>query len=346
MSTAKPEMSGLSKTVGTGTVTDLYHWLLEHGADSQELANITGVSREDVEDADVRLPFERLVALWHWAIAFSNDPALGIHIGGKVDPKRLSIVSQAFFSTDNLLKGIEHYIRFFGIANDSGSLSLHRDDTEAILEFQADAPEFYYVPEIERMLAAAVARGRYFLNRDVNPVRVEFQHKRPDYAERYEGFFKAPVLFDQPRTAIVFDASLLSWKISGRNPFLYQAVTRHAEYLLRRLPRHRSAPSVTRKARDFIRQHLAQGDIDLETTARQLNMSRNSLYRKLKKEGLSFKALVESVRQEEAKRYLLETELPLTEIAFYLGFSELSAFSRAFKRWTSMSPQAFRNQRG
>jgi len=82
----------------------------------------------------------------------------------------------------------------------------------------------------------------------------------------------------------------------------------------------------------------------LKLAAKKLNMSRHTLYRKLKKEGVSFQSLVEQVRREEAEVHLKDNKISISELAYLLGFSELSAFSRAFKRWTGESPAQYRDR--
>ena len=108
------------------------------------------------------------------------------------------------------------------------------------------------------------------------------------------------------------------------------------------LARLQSRRSFGRKIHRLISKQMATEKIDADTLARQCHMSRQTLYRKLKKEGLSFQGLVEQVRQDKALRYVAGDQYALGEIAFLLGFSELSAFSRAFKRWTGTSPAEYR----
>lgn len=110
------------------------------------------------------------------------------------------------------------------------------------------------------------------------------------------------------------------------------------------LIQHRVLPSLTfgRKVRALIADRLAEGRVGVEAVAAQLNMSRYTLYKRLKEENLTFLGLLDDVRREQALQYLREPDRPLTEVAELLGFSELSAFSRAFKRWMGSSPAEFR----
>lgn len=106
----------------------------------------------------------------------------------------------------------------------------------------------------------------------------------------------------------------------------------------------RILPSITfsRQVRPLIATQLARGQVKIEVVAAELNMSRHTLYKKLKQENLTFAALLEDVRREQALGYLRDRSRPLAEVAELLGFSELSAFSRAFKRWMGKSPAEFR----
>ena len=96
----------------------------------------------------------------------------------------------------------------------------------------------------------------------------------------------------------------------------------------------------------LIKVQLARGKVGVETVAGQLNMSRYTLHKKLRQEGLTFAALLEQVRREQAIAYMRDKTKPLVEIAEQLGFSELSAFSRAFKRFTGTAPAAWRLENG
>ncbi|WP_227712501.1 helix-turn-helix transcriptional regulator [Marinobacter zhanjiangensis] len=106
----------------------------------------------------------------------------------------------------------------------------------------------------------------------------------------------------------------------------------------------RILPTLTfsRQVRPLITRHLARGKVKVASVAAELNMSRYTLYKKLKEENLTFAGLLEDVRREQALKYLRDSNRSLSEVAELLGFSELSAFSRAFKRWMGKSPAEFR----
>ena len=106
-----------------------------------------------------------------------------------------------------------------------------------------------------------------------------------------------------------------------------------------------SKRSLSMRVSKLIRIQLERGKVGVETVAGQLNMSRYTLHKKLRQEGLTFAALLEQVRREQAITYMKDKSKPLVEIAEQLGFSELSAFSRAFKRWMGTPPAEYRSLR-
>ncbi|HLV78392.1 MAG TPA: helix-turn-helix transcriptional regulator [Marinobacter sp.] len=106
-----------------------------------------------------------------------------------------------------------------------------------------------------------------------------------------------------------------------------------------------SKPLMGARVSRLIRLQLERGKVGVETVAGQLNMSRYTLHKKLRQEGLTFASLLEQVRREQALTYMKDKSKPLVEIAEQLGFSELSAFSRAFKRWMGTSPAEYRSLR-
>jgi len=331
-----------SPTISVSTVIDAYYTLLEKGIDKQFLEDKSGIAVSDLEDPDARVSFSALDNLWSIAIDYTGDPTFPLQVGNSVDPNRLSVVAQASFQCETILQGLLKYIGFFSIVNQAASMSFYEEGETATLAFRFESPELYCIPEMERMMSSALARCRYLVGDAMTPRRFNFQHACPEYVSSYESVFKASLNFDQEESAIVFDRSLLDTKIKHRNPYLMNVMTSYAEKLLQNI---QPSSEVQKSVRVFIRKHLSDApEMDVKRAAKALNMSRHTLYRKLKKEDVSFQSLVEQVRREEAEVHLKDNKISISELAYLLGFSELSAFSRAFKRWTGESPAQYRDR--
>lgn len=333
--TARPPGVAASSTLA------LVHYLERQGVlDRDRITRITGLESAELEDPDRRVPADAHYRLWDYAEQVTGDPGVGLHAGKLVDPERMGLVGHVFFNCDTLGEAVTQYVRLHRLINESVILTFEQSGDTAILTWQPDTPGNYCRQDMDRTLAAVMSRTRHFIHPGIAAQWSEIAHDKPSYAGEYEALLGGPVTFGHGITRVAFASRHLSHPIPHRNPYVYSAVLRQVNFLLARLQTRRS---FSRKIRRLISRQMATDRIDADTLARQCHMSRQTLYRRLKKEGLSFHELVEDVRKDKALRYVAADQYALGEIAFLLGFSELSAFSRAFKRWTGQAPAQYRS---
>ena len=329
--------------VAASSTLALVHYLERQGVlNAPRVEQLTGLAMSELTDPDRRVPADAHYRLWEHAELVTGDPAVGLHAGKVVDPERMGLVGHVFFNCDTLGEAVTQYVRLHRLINESVFLSFEQTADQAILCWQPDMAEHYCRQDMDRTLAAAITRTRHFIHPGIRAEWVEIAHPAPVYADEYEKLLGGPVRFDCGITRLAFNSRHLGHPIPRRNPYVYSAVLKQVNTLLARLQSRRS---FGRRIRRLISKQMATERIDADSLARQCHMSRQTLYRKLKKEGLSFHGLVEQVRQDKALRYVAADQYALGEIAFLLGFSELSAFSRAFKRWTGTSPAEYRARR-
>ncbi len=342
MSSPQPAPTHGSPGVAASSTLALVHYLRHRGVLVPERVEaLLGITLGDLENPDLRIPAEAHYRLWQHAEQVTGDPAIGLHAGQVVDPERMGLVGHVFFNCDTLGEAVAQYVRLHRLINESVNLSFEREGELAILCWQPDTPELYCRQDMDRTLAAALSRTRHFILPKMRATWAEIGHPRPDYAGEYDTLLGGPASFGHGWMRVAFPARHLDHPIPHRNPYVYSAVLRQVNFLLARL---RTRRAFSRRVRRLIARQMATDRIDAETLASQCHMSRQTLYRRLKKEGLSFHELVEQVRKDKALRYVADSPYALSEIAFLLGFSELSAFSRAFKRWTGMAPAQYRAQ--
>jgi AraC-like DNA-binding protein len=149
-----------------------------------------------------------------------------------------------------------------------------------------------------------------------------------------------PFRWEGPSVRFTFDAALLDVPMRGADQTLGVVLDRHLEEQAAQLP---AGDDLLTSIRGALAEDLADGAPDLDHVARRLAMSRRTLQRALRREGTSFQRLVDDTRREVALARLRDPRLTLSELAFLVGFSELSAFDRAFRRWTGQSPRAYRS---
>ncbi len=332
-------MHALSEpTVGLASAQAIIDFFLQFNMDTHALAQELGIDEALISEADQRLPISIYHAMWALAIKKSQCPELGLSIAQNEGIEDLGLVAHVVYNSATLKEGLEHYIRLFSVVNEAIELEYENIDKRCHLRYIYKSPDFYNIPDIERTLAIVVLRTIKAVGLETRFYEVNFQHSKPDYAHKFEEIFPCKVNFNQAQCEVVFDSKMLTMKPKRRNPHMRVATLNYANQILSRLFKR----SISSKVKRIIEKNLSDGSFDAEKTAKQLNMSRQTLYRKLKNDDSSYSDLVDEVKQNKAFFLLKQTQLPLTVIAYDLGFSELSAFTRAFKRWTGQTPAEYR----
>jgi len=167
------------------------------------------------------------------------------------------------------------------------------------------------------------------------PQEVQFAHEAPAQTSEHHRIFHSPVVFGCETNALVIDLGFTERQVPAADQQLYQIMRQYLDQVLSEMPREDGLLSSIRKA---IAESMRDGDPTLARVAKKMAMGPRTLQRRLKEYGFDFKKLVEDTRQRFAVSYLKDRKNTLTEVAFLLGYSELSAFNRAFKRWTRSTP--------
>jgi AraC-like DNA-binding protein len=326
--------------IGLSTVVSLINTLQREGIAHSEILASAGLTPQILADQDARVPLRQYLRLWDFAIHRTGDAALGLKSGTRKDVSDMGIVGHVVYNSENLAQGLEQYIRLFDVVNDAVCLSLRSDDKNCALSFVHKYPEYYCIPDIERSLVLALYRTRKWVGQALPLESVHFSHKAPAYESVYRRTFGCPVFFNQDECKLVFASQYLQLQSPHTNPYIRRAALQYANGLLERIRNL----SLAEQVKACLYRDNAIADVTVDRVASRLNMSKQTLYRKLKVEGLFFQRLVETVRFDKARQMLSQSGLSTSEIALLLGFSELSAFSRAFKRWSGMSPKRYREQ--
>ena len=164
-------------------------------------------------------------------------------------------------------------------------------------------------------------------------------HADPGYRSEYERVLGAPVTFDSNRNAMQIDASWLTHRIALEPRYVFGILSAHADALLKSL---QESKTVRGRVESLLMPTLHTGDASMDAVATKLGLSRPTLFRKLKAEGISFEKVLDDLRHRMALEYLAGKKVSVNETAYLVGFSDPAAFSRAFKRWTGSSPRAMR----
>jgi AraC-like DNA-binding protein len=168
---------------------------------------------------------------------------------------------------------------------------------------------------------------------------IHFTHAEPGYRAEYDRIFGSPLVFCSNRNAMLIEEEFLLVRLPASNPYLAQVLSKHAEALLKRLE---NSKTIRGRVESLLIPSLHTEPAGMQTIAGKMGLSRQTLSRRLKAEGVTFEKVLDELRRGMALHYLREEKVSVNEAAYLLGFSEPAAFSRAFKRWTGASPRTAR----
>jgi AraC-like DNA-binding protein len=190
-------------------------------------------------------------------------------------------------------------------------------------------------------MAAALNTVRVMVGSQWSPREVHFTHDAPATTSEHVQLFRAPVIFASSTNALVMESEFCKQPIPAADPNLFKVLNRYLERVLRHVPKEDPRlESVRRK----IAEALKDGSPKLAYVAKAMALSPRTLQRQLNSCGIDFRSLVDDTRRRFALGYLKDANNTLTQIAFLLGYSEVSAFNRSFKRWIGKTPLDYRRR--
>jgi AraC-like DNA-binding protein len=325
-------------TVSAGLARGLMELAVSKGASPVELAARSGIALEDLEDVDRRIAFAKYVALMRAGQELANDPALALHYGESNDMSRISVVGLIAYACETMLEAMVQVNRFgrlvveFDGPQDRFSVT-HRDGGLWAVDNRGNPNDF---PELTESTFARMITGprRFGVTQLARAVHVT--HPAPAYSAEYERIYGAPVTFDAGWNAVQLDEKWMSHKIAVEPRYVFGILSEHAQALLSDLGNAKTARG---RVESLLMPVLHKGEAGMDMIAGKMGLSRQTLFRQLKAEGTSFEKVLDGLRHRLALQYLGGKNASVNETAYLVGFSEPAAFSRAFKRWTGVSPR-------
>jgi AraC-like DNA-binding protein len=322
------------------SVEKIVTFAAQYGVRAEDLYASVALDSRVLQDPDNRIPFAQLVQLYEKAAELTGDKDFGLHLGENVDVKVFDIVGYSALNSATLGEAFDRVARYHSIWTDGAVFKVDvSKSTTAVIYRYVDALIIKHRQDSEMTFASAVSLCRAVVDRNWTPLAVEFKHPEPADTAEHLRLFRCHVSFGAPVNKLVCDSRCLALPIQKADAGLCRMLDRHAAELLAKFP---PRDTVIDNARTIITRELHGGNPSLERVAAQLGLSDRTLQRKLQELGTSHNDLVEQIRRELAMRYLKEPEVAICEVAYLTGFSEPSAFHRAFKRWTGVTPKEFR----
>ena len=321
----------------------------EQGVAPADLQAATGFDPALAADPDGRIPLDLETALWEEAARRTGNPAFGLLAAQGLKPGRFDVLDYVFRTAPTLRAALERLARYNHLLHDIATISLVDRGPITRLEHTLSHPGATQSRHAaEFTLAAILVTGTQMLEAPLRPSRVCFHHPAPDAPAQLEQrrLFGVRPAFGEPVNALELDTATLARSLPRADPILSRLVVRHAEAMLASRPA--PAEAFANRLRRLLAAALAdeEGGIGLTEAATRLRMSERTLQRRLADEALTFDQLLEDLRRDLALRYLHDPKVAIAQIAYLLGYSEPSAFHRAFKRWTGKTPREMRQSSG
>ena len=325
-------------TAAVGITRGLLDFAIAGGAPRDELLRRSGLVDSVLDDPDAHIPFAHYAALMQAAQILCGDPALALHFAEKVDLSELSILGMLTHACETMLDAFGQISRYNTLIYDGPNYAKRwrmypGGAGELWLEDTRENPNAF--PEATESAFTWMVCGPRLFDQTRFCRAVHVTHKAPSYRSEYERIFEAPVTFESDRNALLIDASWPGHRIADRKAYAFGVLSRHAENLLRERD---NASSIRRRVEALLIRDLHTGDNAMVRVAADMGLSRQTLFRRLRAEGVTFEKLLDDLRREMAHHYLESKKVSVNETAYLVGFSDPAAFSRAFKRWTGRSP--------
>ncbi|HMI94383.1 MAG TPA: AraC family transcriptional regulator ligand-binding domain-containing protein [Polyangiales bacterium] len=292
-------------------------------------------------EEDGRTPIATVHELLRGAILITGDEDIGLKAAELIEIGDYGALEYAASTAQTAGEAFTVIGRYMHLINDALTFSIRVEGEHAILSFENAVVMPRAAEDFELGAFFAAARAR---TADLRwQFEVRFVHEAPAHTAMYERVFtaNATVRFAQAYAGFLFPREALTERLPTADPRLHAVMRSHADRLLQELPK---VESLTARVREQL-MNLASGPATLADVASALHLSERTLARKLEHEGTSFKNLLEDLRRRLALRYVGDSDLAFSEIAFLLGFSQVAAFHRAFKRWTDQTPLEHRTGR-
>ena len=340
-------------TIAAGYPRGLLDFAISKGADRAELLARAKISPEVLAHQDNRVPVESYVALIEAAAAMTGIPAIALEYGKAVRMQEISIVGLICEACERVIDVPVQLNRYASLVADD-----ERGEPATLMRGVArdggvwiEGPSKLFsenpaITEAEFARLVWNTRSMFANTPEFQTIKyprvVHFTHKAPSYAREHERILGAPVIFESDWNALQIDPEFLALKQPPVNRYVFGVLSERADALLKSLEQTKSTRG---RVESLLVGVLHTGETSMDAIAAQMGQSRQTLYRKLRDEGVSYEEVLDALRHQLAVHFLADRKVSVNETAYLVGFAHPAAFSRAFKRWTGYAPRDFREER-
>lgn len=323
-----------------GIISELKH---RRAALGQILSKV-GLNETEISQEGARIPFLKAVRLLEIAAVETNDPIFGLKFGRIWDPRNEGIVGYVGLSSPTVADAIKNMSRYRHISNEALEINIDHLDSKGFVRwsFRQSLGE-----PIRQYQEAVVASFLHFLRsatqREIAPLRVCFQHSRTENIQEFAQFFRCGVTFGSQENLLQLKIPDIALHLIDSDSRLLQLLKRVATETLQRHPIQ--GTSLIERVDCEIADRLPKGEAKIDVIANKVGLSQRTLARRLRDDETSFSERLQEVRNTLAHRYLKDSDLSISEIAFLVGYSDVSSFTTAFRRYSGHTPGFLRSRK-
>jgi len=337
----KPKRLGAIPTA-QGLATRLaYERAQAAGIELEPLLRKAGLTKQQVEDVDVRISVPCQIGFLNFAARALQDEFLGFHLGQHLaEHRRVGLLYYVPASSDTLGEALRRIVRYASMANESAAVKyLEGKDIRIVFNY-VGIPRHVDRHQIEWWLTLLIRLCRKLTDCRVEPNRVSFVHHRAGNFAEFAAFLGCEIEFGATVDEAIFAASIGDIPIVSADPYLNKLLIANCEEALA----HRSTKRGPFRAvvENAIAPLLPHGNAHASEIASRCGLSQRTFVRRLTSENLTFSVVLSELRRDLAIQYLADRGLSISQIAWLLGYHEVSAFTHAFKHWTGMTPREAR----
>jgi AraC-like DNA-binding protein len=333
---AEPTRNGIARTESLGNIRIFIEALERLDYDGDGALRAIQLRRSDLNDPDGRVPCSLVGAMFGRAMQERPLNNLGTRIAAETPIGAFPLIDYLVLTSESVGQGLKKLSQYFRLVDFPVFLNIREEESSVQILYEGPPSPFGF----EFGITLCILHLREETANQFHAEHVNFVHTPDDVAE-VEGILACPVRTGQPWNGWVISRDVWALPLRRRDPILSGLLELQAKDMLDRCP---ASGGTAIRVRRVLISRVAGGDTDIEAVARTLATSARSLQRQLTAEGVSYRELLEATRKQAAERYLSNSSLPITEVAYLLGYSEVAAFHRAFKRWYDTTPMAFRQR--
>lgn len=311
------------------------------GIDVGPLLEEAGMTPQQIDDVTVRLNVRDQIRFLNLAADALHDDWLGFHLAQLPDVRAIGLLYYVAASSDTLAHALQNAARYSTIVNEGVCLKYTNDKGATITFRYVGVSRHLDRHQMEFYMTILVRVCRALTGQQIVPTRVRLSHHRREVDPALPEFFGSEVEFSAAADDITFAVPIALLPVVSADPYLNRLLTKYCEEALSNRPANLG--SFRSAVENALVPLLPHGKAQAAEIAGRLGLSQRTFARRLAAEGVTFSQVLESLRSHLAERYLADDSLSISQIAWLLGYQEVSAFTHAFKRWTGRTPREARS---